>query len=184
MLSFQKQDWQPPFSVELDTFRFTPRIQRLNELEVSHYKIDLTKNKCWCKIYVCCSLVLLFRQKQGLSWIIWTALQDFGRFKDLHWKFHILKDALLTFLACQRFVSSVSFVCLAELSITCYYCFQIVTDEGGFEMVCKERHWARVAQRLGYPPGKNIGSLLRSHYERIVYPFEMFQSGSSLMVRF
>uniref|UniRef100_A0A3B4A985 JmjN domain-containing protein n=1 Tax=Periophthalmus magnuspinnatus TaxID=409849 RepID=A0A3B4A985_9GOBI len=26
-------DWQPPFSVELDTFRFTPRIQRLNELE-------------------------------------------------------------------------------------------------------------------------------------------------------
>uniref|UniRef100_A0A8C2XAT8 [histone H3]-trimethyl-L-lysine(4) demethylase n=1 Tax=Cyclopterus lumpus TaxID=8103 RepID=A0A8C2XAT8_CYCLU len=82
-------DWQPPFSVELDTFRFTPRIQRLNELE-------------------------------------------------------------------------------------------IVTDEGGFEMVCKERRWARVAQRLGYPPGKNIGSLLRSHYERIVYPFEVFHSGASL----
>lgn len=60
--------------------------------------------------------------------------------------------------------------------------FQIVTDEGGFEMVCKERHWARVAQRLGYPAGKNIGSLLRSHYERIVYPFEMFQSGASLPV--
>lgn len=49
-------------------------------------------------------------------------------------------------------------------------------------MVCKERRWARVAQRLGYPPGKNIGSLLRSHYERIVYPFEMFQSGASLPV--
>lgn len=62
--------------------------------------------------------------------------------------------------------------------------FQIVTDEGGFEMVCKERRWARVAQRLGYPPGKNIGSLLRSHYERIVYPFEMFQSGASLPVSF
>lgn len=30
-----KQDWQPPFSVELDSFRFTPRIQRLNELEVT-----------------------------------------------------------------------------------------------------------------------------------------------------
>lgn len=64
---------------------------------------------------------------------------------------------------------------------TCFL-FQIVTDEGGFEMVCKERRWARVAQRLGYPPGKNIGSLLRSHYERIVYPFEMFQSGASLPV--
>lgn len=62
--------------------------------------------------------------------------------------------------------------------------FQIVTDEGGFEMVCKERRWARVAQRLGYPPGKNIGSLLRSHYERIIYPFEMFQSGASLPVSF
>lgn len=62
------------------------------------------------------------------------------------------------------------------------FLFQIVTDEGGFEMVCKERRWARVAQRLGYPPGKNIGSLLRSHYERIVYPFEMFQSGASLPV--
>lgn len=60
--------------------------------------------------------------------------------------------------------------------------FQVVTEEGGFEMVCKERRWARVAQRLGYPPGKNIGSLLRSHYERIVYPFEMFQSGASLPV--
>lgn len=57
-----------------------------------------------------------------------------------------------------------------------------MTDEGGFEMVCKERRWARVAQRLGYPAGKNIGSLLRSHYERIVYPFEMFQSGASLPV--
>lgn len=29
------QDWQPPFAVEVDNFRFTPRIQRLNELEVS-----------------------------------------------------------------------------------------------------------------------------------------------------
>lgn len=28
------QEWQPPFSVELDSFHFTPRVQRLNELEV------------------------------------------------------------------------------------------------------------------------------------------------------
>uniref|UniRef100_A0A8C9T5L9 [histone H3]-trimethyl-L-lysine(4) demethylase n=1 Tax=Scleropages formosus TaxID=113540 RepID=A0A8C9T5L9_SCLFO len=82
-------DWQPPFAVEVDNFHFTPRIQRLNELE-------------------------------------------------------------------------------------------IVAEEGGFETVCKERRWARVAQKLGYPPGKNIGSLLRSHYERIVYPFEVFQAGASL----
>jgi len=28
------QDWQPPFAVDVDKFKFTPRIQRLNELEV------------------------------------------------------------------------------------------------------------------------------------------------------
>lgn len=26
-------EWQPPFSVDVETFRFTPRVQRLNELE-------------------------------------------------------------------------------------------------------------------------------------------------------
>lgn len=31
------QDWQPPFAVEVDNFHFTPRIQRLNELEVCTY---------------------------------------------------------------------------------------------------------------------------------------------------
>jgi hypothetical protein len=61
--------------------------------------------------------------------------------------------------------------------------FQIVVEEGGYETICKDRRWARVAQRLNYPPGKNIGSLLRSHYERIVYPYEMYQSGANLVVR-
>ena len=28
------QDWQPPFAVDVETFKFTPRVQRLNELEV------------------------------------------------------------------------------------------------------------------------------------------------------
>lgn len=27
------QNWQPPFAVDVDKLRFTPRIQRLNELE-------------------------------------------------------------------------------------------------------------------------------------------------------
>lgn len=34
------QDWQPPFAVEVDNFRFTPRIQRLNELEVRRLAAD------------------------------------------------------------------------------------------------------------------------------------------------
>nr|2YQE_A Chain A, Jumonji/ARID domain-containing protein 1D [Homo sapiens] len=59
-----------------------------------------------------------------------------------------------------------------------YSLSKIVIEEGGYEAICKDRRWARVAQRLHYPPGKNIGSLLRSHYERIIYPYEMFQSGA------
>ena len=29
------QGWKPPFAVDMDKFQFTPRIQPLNELEVS-----------------------------------------------------------------------------------------------------------------------------------------------------
>uniref|UniRef100_A0A3Q3F9S9 [histone H3]-trimethyl-L-lysine(4) demethylase n=1 Tax=Labrus bergylta TaxID=56723 RepID=A0A3Q3F9S9_9LABR len=124
------QDWQPPFSVELDTFRFTPRIQRLNELEAE------TRVKL-------------------------NYLDRIARFWEIQ-------------------ASSLKIPHIERRILDLYSLSKIVTDEGGFEMVCKERRWARVAQRLGYPPGKNIGSLLRSHYERIVYPFEMFQSGASM----
>ncbi|XP_075898564.1 lysine-specific demethylase 5C isoform X3 [Nelusetta ayraudi] len=123
-------DWQPPFSVELDTFRFTPRIQRLNELEAE------TRVKL-------------------------NYLDRIARFWEIQ-------------------ASSLKIPHIERRILDLFGLSRVVTDEGGFEMVCKERRWARVAQRLGYPPGKNIGSLLRSHYERIVYPFEMFQSGASL----
>uniref|UniRef100_A0A803SQ64 [histone H3]-trimethyl-L-lysine(4) demethylase n=1 Tax=Anolis carolinensis TaxID=28377 RepID=A0A803SQ64_ANOCA len=62
-----------------------------------------------------------------------------------------------------------------------YSLSRIVMEEGGYEAICKDRRWARVAQRLSYPSGKNIGSLLRSHYERIIYPYEMYQSGANLV---
>ncbi|XP_044065606.1 lysine-specific demethylase 5C isoform X1 [Siniperca chuatsi] len=123
-------DWQPPFSVELDSFRFTPRIQRLNELEAE------TRVKL-------------------------NYLDRIARFWEIQ-------------------ASSLKIPHIERRILDLFSLSKIVTDEGGFEMVCKERRWARVAQRLGYPPGKNIGSLLRSHYERIVYPFEMFQSGASM----
>ncbi|XP_054464440.1 lysine-specific demethylase 5C isoform X2 [Anoplopoma fimbria] len=124
------QDWQPPFSVELDTFKFTPRIQRLNELEAE------TRVKL-------------------------NYLDRIARFWEIQ-------------------ASSLKIPHIERRILDLFGLSRIVTDEGGFEMVCKERRWARVAQRLGYPPGKNIGSLLRSHYERIVYPFEVFQSGASI----
>ena len=33
------QGWQPPFAVDVDNCKFTPRIQRLNELEVGEAKL-------------------------------------------------------------------------------------------------------------------------------------------------
>lgn len=60
--------------------------------------------------------------------------------------------------------------------------FQIVSSEGGFEAVCKEKRWSKVSSRMGYPSGRGTGSLLRSHYERILYPYELFQSGATLTV--
>ncbi|XP_056629138.1 lysine-specific demethylase 5C isoform X2 [Triplophysa dalaica] len=123
-------DWQPPFAVEVDNFRFTPRIQRLNELEAE------TRVK--------------------LNYL----------------------DRIAKFWEIQG--SSLKIPNIERRILDLFSLAKIVTDEGGFDAVSKERRWARVAQKLGYPPGKNIGSLLRSHYERIVYPFEVFQSGASL----
>uniref|UniRef100_A0AAY4C603 [histone H3]-trimethyl-L-lysine(4) demethylase n=1 Tax=Denticeps clupeoides TaxID=299321 RepID=A0AAY4C603_9TELE len=120
-------DWQPPFAVEVDNFRFTPRIQRLNELE-AETRVKLN-------------------------------------YLDRIAKFWEIQGSSLKIPNIERRILD-----LFSLS-------KIVTEEGGFETVSKERRWARVATKLGYPPGKNIGSLLRSHYERIVQPFEMFQSG-------
>lgn len=59
-----------------------------------------------------------------------------------------------------------------------------MSSEGGFEAVCKEKRWSKIATRMGFPAGKGIGSLLRSHYEKILYPYELFQTGASLSVSF
>uniref|UniRef100_A0A3P8Z2N9 [histone H3]-trimethyl-L-lysine(4) demethylase n=1 Tax=Esox lucius TaxID=8010 RepID=A0A3P8Z2N9_ESOLU len=123
-------DWQPPFAVEVDSFRFTPRIQRLNELE-AETRVKLN-------------------------------------YLDRIAKFWEIQGSSLKIPNIERRILD-----LFSLS-------KVVIEEGGFDIVSKERRWARVAQKLGYPPGKNIGSLLRSHYERIVYPFEVFHTGASL----
>jgi len=35
-----------------------------------------------------------------------------------------------------------------------------------------------VACRLAYAGGKGVGSTLRQHYEKILYPYDIFQSGA------
>uniref|UniRef100_A0A674CZV0 [histone H3]-trimethyl-L-lysine(4) demethylase n=1 Tax=Salmo trutta TaxID=8032 RepID=A0A674CZV0_SALTR len=82
--------WQPPFACDVDSLHFTPRIQRLNELE-------------------------------------------------------------------------------------------LVNNERGFDAVCRERRWSKIALKMGFAPGKAIGSHLRSHYERILYPYNLFQTGANLL---
>ena len=74
-------------------------------------------------------------------------------------------------------------IVLAIFLIYCLKCllfhlfFQIVTEEGGFEAVTKERRWTKIGSRLGYPSSKGVGSTLRSHYDRILYPFDLFNAG-------
>lgn len=60
--------------------------------------------------------------------------------------------------------------------------FQLVADMGGFDIVCQDRHWTKIAVQMGFSPGKAVGSHLRGHYEKILYPYNLFQSGANLLV--
>uniref|UniRef100_A0A674C7M0 [histone H3]-trimethyl-L-lysine(4) demethylase n=1 Tax=Salmo trutta TaxID=8032 RepID=A0A674C7M0_SALTR len=126
------EDWAPPFACDVRNFRFTPRVQRLNELEA------LTRVKL--------------------------------NFLDQIAKFWELQGSRLRFPHVERKI------------LDLYQLSKIVSSEGGFETVCKEKRWSKVASRMGFPPGKGMGSLLRSHFERILYPYELFQSGATLTV--
>ncbi|XP_067110883.1 lysine-specific demethylase 5A isoform X2 [Osmerus mordax] len=124
------EDWQPPFACDIRNFRFTPRVQRLNELEA------LTRVKL--------------------------------NFLDQIAKFWELQGSRLRVPHVERKI------------LDLYQLSKVVQAEGGFEAVCKQKCWAAVACRMGLPPGKGCGSLLRSHYERLLYPYELFQSGATL----
>lgn len=54
------------------------------------------------------------------------------------------------------------------------------SNAGGNEQVSKERKWNRIASRMGFPSNKNLGALLKAHYERILQPFDIFNKGKSL----
>ncbi|KAM4610848.1 lysine-specific demethylase 5B-B [Polymixia lowei] len=58
---------------------------------------------------------------------------------------------------------------------------KLVTDEGGFDIVCRDRRWTKIALQMGFAPGKAVGSHLRAHYEKILYPYYLFQSGTSVL---
>lgn len=39
----------------------------------------------------------------------------------------------------------------------------------------KEKKWIRISIAMGFDPSKNVGLVLKTHYERILHPFDMFQ---------
>lgn len=95
---FLYQDWQPPFACDVRNFRFTPRIQRLNELEVSlsgwwwlRRWSPPFMNEC---IYTSVDFWILnlpLRPSLVSSWTFWIKLQSSGncrgqRFDSLTWK--------------------------------------------------------------------------------------------------
>ncbi|XP_055932115.1 lysine-specific demethylase 5A-like [Argiope bruennichi] len=123
-------EWQPPFAVDVDNFRFTPRMQRLNELEAT------TRVKL--------------------------------NFLDQIAKFWELQGSSLKIPNVER------------KALDLFTLYRVVLEEGGSEIVSRERRWSRIATRMGYPPGRGVGSLLRQHYERILYPYHVFQEGTSI----
>uniref|UniRef100_UPI0037E7073C lysine-specific demethylase 5B-B isoform X2 n=1 Tax=Semicossyphus pulcher TaxID=241346 RepID=UPI0037E7073C len=58
---------------------------------------------------------------------------------------------------------------------------KLVAEEGGFDIVCQDRRWTKIALQMGFAPGKAVGSHLRGHYEKTLYPYNLFQSGANLL---
>ena len=51
-----------------------------------------------------------------------------------------------------------------------------VKNEGGMEIVTSDKKWQKVATDMGFNPmNKNIANLLKAHYERILYPLDVFE---------
>uniref|UniRef100_A0A8C8ILF4 [histone H3]-trimethyl-L-lysine(4) demethylase n=1 Tax=Oncorhynchus tshawytscha TaxID=74940 RepID=A0A8C8ILF4_ONCTS len=125
------KEWQPPFACDVDRLHFTPRIQRLNELE-AQTRVKLN-------------------------------------FLDQIAKFWELQGCTLKIPHVER------------KNLDLYQLNKLVNDDGGFDAVCRERRWSKIALKMGFAPGKAIGSHLRSHYERILYPYNLFQTGANLL---
>jgi [histone H3]-trimethyl-L-lysine4 demethylase len=73
--------------------------------------------------------------------------------------------------------SSLKIPMVERKQLDLYSLHRLVQEEGGLEMVTKERKWSKIAVRLNYPNGKNVGTILKGHYERILYPYDIYMSG-------
>ncbi|XP_015794969.1 lysine-specific demethylase 5D isoform X2 [Tetranychus urticae] len=135
--------FQPPFAVDVEQFRFTPRVQRLNELEAkTRVKLNFLEQ------------IIKYWDLQG------TLSRD--KVKGAPFKLPTVEKKVLDL----------------------YTLHKVVAEEGGFETCTRERKWSKVAHRMNFnlnPQNKGtISSLLRQHYERILYPFDVFLSGATI----
>ncbi|KAK7101928.1 hypothetical protein V1264_020234 [Littorina saxatilis] len=124
-------DWQPPFAAPVDSFKFVPRIQRLNELEA--------------------------RSRVKLNFL----------------------DRLFKFWELQGTTLKIPQVGRKLLDMQALY--SLVEEEGGMEHITKERKWSRIASKLGFPTAKGQGSIIKGHYERLLYPFYLFKKGQTVV---
>lgn len=126
--------FKPNFAVDKNHFTFTPRVQRLNELEA------MTRIKL-------------------------NFLEQLVKFWDL-----------------QGYPFKIPYV--EKKTVDLYLLHKVVQEEGGFESCTREKKWSRVASRLGYNMQQKsrgpIASLLRQHYERILFPYDVFLSGATI----
>lgn len=124
------QNWKPPFTVDVENLRFTPRIQRLNELEAkTRIKLNF--------------------------------LDQIAKFWELQG-------------------SSLKIPMVERKALDLHLLHRIVQDEGGMEQTSKDRKWSHVAARMEYPSGKCVGTILKQHYERILFPFDIYISGKAV----
>lgn len=56
-----------------------------------------------------------------------------------------------------------------------------MTILGGMELITRERRWTTLATKMGLKTANNkgIGGILRTHYERVVHPYVIFQTGKN-----
>ncbi|CAG9828368.1 unnamed protein product [Diabrotica balteata] len=122
------EDWTPPFAVDVDKLTFTPRVQRLNELE-------------------------------AITRVNFNFLDQIAKFWDLQG-------------------SLFRFPMVENRPLDLYNLHRVVQQLGGFENVIKERKWKEVADSMGFQK-KGVGAALKMHYERLLYPYDLFKSGKT-----
>uniref|UniRef100_A0A146KQ53 [histone H3]-trimethyl-L-lysine(4) demethylase n=1 Tax=Lygus hesperus TaxID=30085 RepID=A0A146KQ53_LYGHE len=120
-------DWHPPFAVDIEQFRFTPRIQKINELE-AHTRIKLN-------------------------------------FLDQIAKFWELQGSPLKLPSVEKRI------------LDFYTLHQLVQREGGAHSVTRGKKWGKIAMQMGLSKdNRGSATTLRSHYEKILLPYDIFLS--------